>query len=494
MPLSTRFFPVFGSLLCGSAPLSGIAKLLRDEARPHSLSAYQESFGRFIPATLWPTPKKGPNSRQRAFTPAVTFWAFLAQVLERGSSCRDALARVQAWQQQVTPEAPPPLASGTAGYCMARRRLDDTLLGRIATHLGTQLHGQVLSHEHWRGRRVSLVDGTSASMPDTAENQLEWPQPTGQSPGSGFPVVRLVALVCQGSGALRALEASALGQGESQLARKLWPQLERGEVVVADRGFGSYHHLAAIRAQGAEAVMRLHAARQTDFARQGQTLGPDEWLVTWPRPEKPAGGVTAEEHLALPASLTLRVVRYRVTTPGFRTEEVTLVTTLCDPAKDPAEALAALYRQRWQVELHFREIKTLLGLDVLRCQTPEMVRKEILLHQVAYNLVRLLMQQAAHLHDVPLRRLSFKGTVDRLPHFADAIQALRGRKQRQARLLDELLLGIAKDLLPERPDRVEPRAKKRRPKSYQLLCGHRHDAKIPPHRNRPAKKKQTPLN
>ena len=233
--------------------------------------------------------------------------------------------------------------------------------------------------------------------------------------------------------------------------------------------------------------------RKLDLAG-AERLGPNDWRMTWTKPAQGPKGCPPESWAALPETLTVRIVRYRVETPGYRSEEVTLVTTLLDPVAFPAPALAELYCRRWSVELHFREIKTLLGLDILRCLTPEMVRKEIALQRVAYNLVRVLMQRAALVHQISLRRLSFKGTLDTLATFADAIQSLAGKPRRQRALLEDLLLTIAKDLLPVRPGRVEPRARKRRQKNYHLLTKPRRQMHVPNHRNRPRKSSQNDAN
>jgi len=485
MSLCTPLFAAFKTLLFGKPRLSAIEKLLRRDGRPHSLSQYQEAFGHFIPQALLACAAEGINSRARMFPPVVIFWAFLAQVLERGSSCRDALRRITAWWQFEDPTAPLP-STKTGGYCQARARLADPVLAQIGTHLADQLERNVPTEERWQGRRVKIIDGTGASMPDTAENQAVWPQPRSQKPGCGFPQVKLVGLFSQGSGALLHLAEGNIHQHELLLARQLWPHLEPADVVLADRGFCSYLDLSEIARLGADAVMRLHQARRADF-RQGRRLGPHDRLVTWQKPAQCPASWTPEAFAALPATLTLRLVRYRIETAGFRSEEVILVTTLLDAAAYPVSALAELYFERWSVELHFREIKVLLGLDVLRCLSPQMVRKEIALHRIAYNLVRLLMQHAALNHHVCLARLSFKGTLDSLHHFADALHALAERPRRQAELLDKLLLTMAKDLVPERPHRAEPRAKKRRPKSYQLLTSPRRKMRVPKHRNRPAK-------
>jgi hypothetical protein len=485
----TPFFAALSPLLFGKPRLTEIEKLLRQEGEGHSLSQYQESFGEFVPKALLGPSIHGLNSRQRLFPQLITFWAFLAQVLERGSSCRDALRRIIAWLQFESPGSPSP-STQTGGYCSARSRLPDATLEAIGDHMSDQLERNLPNDELWLKRRVKIVDGTTASMPDTEDNQQAWPQQRSQKPGCGFPLVKLVGFFSLGSGALLDLAEGHLRQHERLLARQLWSRLDAGDIVLADRGFCSYLDLNEIARVGADAVMRLHQMRKVDF-RKGKRLGPDDQIVVWTKPLQRSPGYTPEAFAALPATLTLRVVRYRVKSPGFRTEEVVLVTTLLDPIAYPASELAALYFKRWTVELHFREIKVLLGLDVLRCLTPAMIRKEIAMHRIAYNLVRLLMQRASITHHVPLARISFKGALDSLHHFADAIHALAGHPRQQAALLEQLLQTIAKDLLPVRPGRSEPRAKKRRPKNYHLLTSPRRKMNVPGHRNRPAKIVQT---
>ncbi len=481
----TPFFAALGPLLFGKQRLTEVEKLLRADGDGHSLSQYQEAFGEFVPKALLAPSADGANSRQRLFPQLITFWAFLAQVLERGSSCRDALLRISAWWQFERPGSPLP-ASETGGYCSARSRLPDATLEQIGNHMADQLERNLPVAELWLQRRVKIVDGTTASMPDTEQNQKAWPQQRSQKPGCGFPLVKLVGFFSLGSGALLELAEGPLRQHERLLARQLWSRLDPGDVVLADRGLCSYLDLSEIARNGADAVMRLHQMRKVDFSK-GKRLGPDDQIVVWTKPLQRSPGYTPAAFAALPAILTLRMIRYRVKTPGFRTEEVVLVTTLLDPIAYPASELAALYFKRWTVELHFREIKVLLGLDVLRCLTPAMVRKEIAMHRIAYNLVRLLMQRASMTHHVRLARISFKGTLDSLHHFADAIHALAGHPRRQAVLVEQLLRTIAQDLLPVRPGRTEPRAKKRRPKNYHLLTSPRRKMNVPGHRNRPAK-------
>jgi hypothetical protein len=330
------------------------------------------------------------------------------------------------------------------------------------------------------------VDGTNVSMPDTAANQKEYPQPASQKPGGGFPMMKLVGLFSLARGALLKMARGTLHVHESQLFRQLRAFLERGDLVRSDRGFCSWAAIAALGVRGVDCVLRLHQARPADF-RRGKRLGPKDRLIVWPKPAPRTTGWSAADWIALPDSLTLRLLEIRVTVPGFRTRRVVLVTTLLDPVADPAEALGELYWRRWTVELHFREIKILLGLDVLRCLSPAMIHKELVLHLIAYNLVRALMQEAAHFHQVPLARLSFKGSLDSMRQWADMLHAARGQPRRQAALRRAMLEIIARDQLPHRPHRSEPRVKKRRPKNYHLLSKPRHQMRVPPHRNRPRK-------
>jgi hypothetical protein len=273
--------------------------------------------------------------------------------------------------------------------------------------------------------------------------------------------------------------------------------LEKGDVMLGDRGFCSYGALAGLARRGIDSVRRLHQARKVSF-REGRRLGDDDRLVTWEKPAQRLEAWSLEEWEALPGNLMLRLIRLSVSTPGFRTREVTLVTTLTDAEAYPADALRALYGQRWEVELHFHQIKILLGLDILRCKSPELIEKETLIHLIAYNLIRLLMQpfgrlrasslprrQAAGTHGADLGRISFKGALDTVRHFAAAIHAARATPRKQDALIAEMLALIAADCVPERPGRSEPRAKKRRAKNYHLLTKPRSKMHVPPHRNRP---------
>jgi Transposase DDE domain len=372
-----------------------------------------------------------------------------------------------------------------SAYCQARARLDPQALELIAQHLCWRLEANVLGHERWlKGRAVKIVDGTGLSMPDTAANQAVWPQPSAQQPGCGFPVMKLLGIFSLSSGALLEAVAGSLHDHDSLLFRDLWSKLKKGDVLLADRAFCSYGTMAALQKRGIDSVMRLHQMRRADF-RSGKALGDGDRLIIWEKPAQRTEVWTEEEFAALPETLTLRMIRLRVTNPGFRTRTVVLVTTLLDAAAYPADALRELYGQRWTVELHFHQIKTLLEMDVLRCKSPELIELEVAMHRIAYNLVRTLMQRSAHLHDAPLARISFKGALDTLRHWSQVIAAASDRPRKQDQLIDEMLAIMARDVVPERPGRSEPRAKKRRPRNYQLLTQPRHQIGNLPRRNRP---------
>jgi hypothetical protein len=483
MPSSTPFFKAFGPLLFGRPAGAALKKL----ARLDSLQELYELFGHLIPERLLAPSDSGTNSRERTFTPQVTFWAFAAQILSPGSSCREIVRRVEAWWQHAQRDSVM-LSSSTSAYCQARARLDLDTLELIHGQLGWSLERNVFSAERWLGGRpVKIVDGTCLSMPDTPANQALWPQPTSQKPALGFPMMKLCGLFSLASGALLETATGSLHVHESLLFRTLWDKLQRGDVVLADRGFCSYAAMAGLQQRGVDSVMRLHQMRRADF-RTGQALGPDDRLILWHKPAQRTEAWSAEEFAALPATLTLRMIRLKVVAKGFRTRAVVLVTTLCDPVTYPADALRELYGERWTVELHFHQIKTLLAMDVLRCKSPELIAREVALHRIAYNLVRSVMQRSAHLHQVPLARLSFKGALDSLRQWSAVIAAAGATPRKQTQLIEQMLAALARDLLPWRPERSEPRAKKRRAKNYQLLTKPRHEIGNLPRRNRPQTK------
>ncbi|MEI7903495.1 MAG: IS4 family transposase [bacterium] len=397
----------------------------------------------------------GATWRHRTLTPVVTIYIFLLQILH-GNTAMTNLPRLSG--QRFTP----------AAYCQARKRVPLAVLRRLLHETGVPLRADVRCDSRWRGHRTWLVDGSSCSMPDTPTLRKHFGQPSGQKAGCGFPVAHLLALFDSGRGHLLDVLVSSWRLHDLNRMAELHAGLQPGDVLVADRGFCSYAHLALLFQRNVFAVLRLHQAQIVDFrprrpaavagcekGRPRSTwlarCGYHDQLVLWHRPATVSRTMTPAQHAALPEYLAVRELRYRVGTPGFRTRQITLVTTLLDPQRYPAEALAELYRQRWQVETNLRYLKQTLGLAVLHSQTVAGVEKEILVFALVYNLVQSARAGAAAVQGIDRERISF----------VDALQHLRWP-----------LAATAPPALwvnPLRPDRYEPRVRKRRPPGYPLM-------------------------
>lgn len=446
------------------------------QLRRQTLLQLELLLGSYLPPGLLSQADEGPNSRERVFTLRRTFFGFLYQVLNPNCPCRQIVQQIQAWRVLDGFKG---LIKGTSAYCQARFRLPlDTLQRvRVALAAAAQKSGQL-----WHGFSVKVLDGTSTSAPDTVKNQRAYPQPGGQKPGCGFPLLKLVGIFSLSTGALLDYAKGNKHQHELRLLSSLLDHFKPGDLVLADRGFSSYVLLALLLVRGVASVFRLHQARSSDL-RRGQRLGKDDRLMVWQKPPEKPRWLPQSWWKNIPAELPVRVLRFQLRQRGYRVESVTLVTTLIDAQKFPAHEIAELYARRWQIELWFRDIKTSMGMEVLRCLSPDMLHKELEMFFIAYNFIRCLMAQAGKRHEVRLERLSFKGTVDAVRQFSAAIaQAKTKKKQRE--LMDKLFEIIARDQVPERPGRREPRALKRRPKPFPLLNRPRKKYKEIGHRNR----------
>jgi len=405
--------------------------------------------------------------RNRLWPPRQVLWAFLVQVLHPGWSSAAAVAEVLA--EHAAAGQPLEASADPSAYCQARQHVPESVYRHALRTVGPRLQAKAGEAYRWCGRRVWVVDGSHCSLPDTPELQAAFGPPPGQKPGCGFPVAKLVAMFCWASGAVLDVAIGAYRSNELSLWRQLWGQLQAGDVVLGDRFFGAYGELAQLAARGCDGVFRLWGARASklDF-RRGRRLGPDDRLMVWSKPKGRLRTLTAEELASLPATLTVRVLRFHTQVKGFRSRTVLVVTTLLDPVAYPREQIAALYGDRWTVELRLRDLKTTLRMEILRGQSPDVVRKEILMHFLAYDLIRALMWHAAQEHGRPLHQLSFAGTMQRFQAIAPYLCLFRGTA-RAAELYRLLLFWIASAVVPERPHRVEPRVVKRRPKPHKLL-------------------------
>jgi hypothetical protein len=396
------------------------------------------------------------NWRDRTYPPLTTLSLFIGQALSSDGACQDAVARHLS-ERSARGEAPCSLSTGP--YCKARQRLPQRLVELLAVAVGEALEQKGLPDWRWRGRAVKLMDGTTVSMPDTADNQAKYPQSGVQAFGLGFPLAMLVALISLGTGAvLRWAVGPCRGKhtGEQALFRALMPHLAEGDVILADRYHCNYFTVALLAERGVDLVTHQHQRRITDF-RRGRRLGKRDQLVDWIRPQRPSW-MDAETYAGMPERLCLRQVEVagRV-----------LVTTLADARAVPASEIDALYRRRWQVEVDLRSIKAVMGMDILRAKSASMIDKEIAVHVLAYNLVCALMARAAAGARMMLRALSFKTTLQLLLAFQQQLRCAGGRV---ATIMTACLLGaVSCAVLPVRPGRIEPHAIKRRPKSHALL-------------------------
>jgi hypothetical protein len=410
----------------------------------------------------------------RIYSPLVTLWVFLGQVLGADQSCRRAVARLIA--RRIS-QGQRPCSSETGAYCQARKRIPEEFFSEVARRTGRTLAANVDPQWLWRGRRVHVFDGSSVSMPDTPANQLAYPQPVVQRPGVGFPLARIAAVFSLACGAVLDLAIcryAGKGQSELGMLRKLWDMFLPGDVMLADRLMCSWTEMVLLKGRGVDTVTSL-CKRKADF-RRGKRLGKGDHIVQWPKPTKPRT-IDRKAYNLLPEFLTVRETLVRVEQPGFRTRTLVVVTTLLDGEITKGD-LAQLYRARWNAELDLRSLKQTMQMDILRCKTPELVRKEIWTHLLAYNLIRTIMAQAAIAHHIDPRSISFKATIQTLEAFQPVI-AMQGHLDSAFRraLYWQLLDAIAIQRVADRPDRFEPRRVKRRPKRYDRLMKSRHDTK-----------------
>lgn len=394
--------------------------------------------------------------RQRLYPPLTTLGLFLGQVLSSDPVCQTATASHLA--QRIS-QGQPPCSINNASYCQARKRLPKALVSDLGALLGQRLEALAPKAWRWQGRCVKLFDGTSVSMPDTMSNQAAYPQSRSQAVGVGFPMVRIGALIGLASGAVLAYGLSALrgkGTGEQTVLRGLLAHIQPGDIILADALLATWWLIQAIQSRGGDVVMAQHGRRSSDFA-QGQILGRLDHIVEWPRPPRPEW-MDCREYAALPKTLRMREIEV---------QGRVLVSTLCDPRYASAQALEQLYGMRWNIEVDFRSLKATMAMDVLRCKSSEMVDKEIAAYMLAFNVVRWAMGASAVLADVLPRALSFASAKRLLGGFAQ--QLIGSPANAIAWLCNILLRSIATLKLVQQPGRIEPRAKKRRPKPLPLL-------------------------
>lgn len=402
------------------------------------------------------------------YTPAITLWAFLSQVLfkEEHRSCAAAVARVVTLLVALGRNA---CSDNTGAYCRARAKLAEPVLQQLVQDVADGCEQQVPRRWLWKRRHVRLVDGTTVSMPDTEENQQAWPQHGAQKKGVGFPIARVLVLISLATGMVSDLAIGPyMGKetGETALLRELLARFDRNDILLADRYFCSYFMIALLQWRQIDIVTRQHQMRNTDF-RRGRRLGRGDHLIEWTRPQQP-DWMDEETYALMPESITVREIQVQVQQPGFRVQSLLVVTTLTDAETYSKAAMAELYEERWLVELDIRTIKCTLDMDVLRAKTPEMVRREIWSHLLAYNLIRQAILAAAQRgKDRSPREISFTAALQKIA--ASWITLATCTATQFLTLLSTHLDQLFGHRVGHRPNRVEPRAVKRRPKSQSYL-------------------------
>ncbi len=479
----TPLFPDFHLQTLRRKPRSAQQVLADNVAKlkQKSLGQLGECFAKFIPGQYLLPAMSGALSRRRIFSKENTFWAFFSQVLDADGGCQEVVRKLQAFAAMKSKPLP---SSSTAGYCQARKKLDLPSLEIILQHTSKKLQSMA-DTGRLNNRRVVVVDGTGVSMPDTMENQEMWPQQGHQKPGCGFPQASLCACFCLQTGALLSHEVGNKKSHELPMLRKQWDTFKTDDIFLGDKGFCSYFDLSSFKDRGVDSVITLARRLPVTEAEAIKVLGEDDLLIHWKKPVRSkASSYSQEDWESLPDVLLLRQIKVTVNQPGFRVNTFYIITTLLDADTYPVNDLADLYFQRWDVELFFRDIKTTMGMDILRCKTPHMVRKEILMHLIAYNCIRCLMFEAAKKKGVRVRRISFKGSVQALRQWEPHLNQSENSRRERDRLIRLLYESVAGNIIPERPGRSEPRAVKRRPKPYQLLTAPRHEMKVIPHRGK----------
>lgn len=483
MENSSLYLPGFHLQTLRRTPRSARQKLAEERARirRHSISQLGACFSRFIPSDLLGNHSDGTFSRSRLFSKANTFWAFFSQVLDADGGCKEVVRKVQAFAASQSLSAP---SASTSAYCQARSKLETKTLKKIVLHTGEMLQGRGQA-DWWHNRRVIVVDGTGVSMPDTPANREQWPQSSSQKPGCGFPQARICACFCLKTGALLSHRIGSRKISELPLLRQQWGSFEKGDIFLGDKGFCSYYDVSKLQDRGVDSVITLARRTPVETASATEVLGPDDLLIEWPKPKwNKRLSYSEEEWRALPDRLLLRQIKVTVNGPGFRAKSFYIVTTLLNANTYNASDLADLYYQRWDVELFFRDIKTTMGMDILRGHSPTMVEKEILMHFIAYNAVRLLMVNSARTIDELPRAISFKASVQALRQWEPRLNQAGLSELERRRMMSKLIEVIAAATLSRRPGRREPRCVKRRPKPFALMTSPRHQFVEIPHRSR----------
>ena len=455
----------------GRPKLSEQERLKREleQLQQKGLPEIERTFSPWVDTDLLEPTEGGAGSRRRRYPLPVVFWVFLYQVLCQ-LGCRGAVKVLQGWLVLRGQDAP---SSNPAAYCMARNRLPLSVMQKVSETVVARVGAGAAATDNWCGHRVKVVDGTMLTMPDTDGNQAVWPQSANMASGCGFPNLRMSGLFCLETGVWEHYVEGNKHTSEQALYLQLWPYLEAGDVVLGDSLYGAYCFLAGLKARGVDSVCRLSKTRKINWERVARAEV-EEHVEIFSKPRVRPDYWPEEEWNKIPNTLTVRVLRVKVEEEGFRSEEIRLVTTLLEAERYSSRELLNLYRRRWEVEVYFRDLKITLGMEELASKSPEMIRKEVCMYQICYNLLRAFMLRACKEAGIDISRVSFKGVVEQLSHWLWLFITLDADPAERQRLRNEFYNALTTAPLPLRPDRSEPRVRKRRPKNYRKMTRPRH--------------------
>lgn len=461
--------PFFGPWIHCLAPMSARTSQAAARVRACTLCQLENCFGQWLPQDLFPKACQKANSRDRHYTRWRTFWCSLWQNLNPQASCREVVRQLQALFKL---EGGPQISAEDGAYCRAKARLPLAQFPKALAATAACCDRLVPALDFLKGRPVKVVDGSALTLlADTKRNRAAYPPIQCQPHQPGFPMMRLVVLWSLLSGAILAAAQGSLAVSELARLAQLTHQLVKGDILLGDRGFGCYPVIALLQhTLGVDFIGRT--TRRIDGRRRLRRLGRNDWLLEWKKGNLPSPWMSPAQWQGLPATLRLRAVKGSLYQKGFRVRQVIVVTTLLDPQAYPAQEILRAYLRRWALEMCLDDLKTTLHLESLRSRSPDMAQKELFMRLIAHNLVRCTMAQAATAHPVPLERISFKGSLDSVRQFSQAMAQAKSKRKRE-QLWTELLRTLAADLVPARPGRREPRAVKRQKHKYPRLVGPR---------------------
>lgn len=473
MKKTTPFLPGISAKFYGRRKRRQLeaARAERDKLRSQSITDLGTLFSDVLAveqleAANFLGPKK---RRRRTFPQVIVFWAWMSQLLEFNASCNKALTLIQSWYVKAGLKVP---EFDNSNYCRARVALSGEFLDVVDSMVESYAEARVEGWHYWYGHRLKAIDGTSVRLMDTPKNQMDYPQPSGQKSGCGFPVMGVVGVLDLGRGSIDSYIECKQSDHDANGAWRLRGNFSPGDIVIADRAFCSYELIATLLQNAVQSVMRVHQKRKVDW-RRGKKIDRNSRLVTWEKPARPGkSGITAEEWKELPDTMSVRLIRVRAKGRDKKMRTMYLATTLTD-TEYPTEEIAMLYAERWKIEVKFRDIKTTMQLEEFRVRTPAMARKTMRMVKLVYNLIKVRQMESIRGEAVCLDELAFKDTINVLNEFRSDFRGLLIHPRLLAKEMQKLEQRIAERTLLIRPGRSEPRAVKLRPKSHQYLTSPR---------------------